>query len=86
MIKCFLLGIGILFCTEQNVNVKCVDDNLKTLLAVGTPTVPALNHAVAKCIISKEGCCSWHGGVSHYNQDEHVYICWDGTTSPTCRK
>jgi len=85
MIKCFLLSIGILLCTEQNVDVKCVDENLDFLLAVGTRTPAALNLAVAECLIDASGCCSWRGGVLTYSQDDRSITCHDGTQSPTCR-
>lgn len=32
---------------------------------------------------AKQGCCSWHGGVSHCG-DNGRYVCNDGTYSPSC--
>ena len=33
---------------------------------------------------ANQGCCSWHGGISHCG-DNGYYICEDGTQSPSCR-
>lgn len=32
---------------------------------------------------NEQGCCSYHGGVSYCQYDNHV-ICKDGTISPSC--
>lgn len=34
-------------------------------------------------IYAKQGCCSWHGGVSHCGSNGR-YVCNDGTYSPSC--
>lgn len=34
--------------------------------------------------ISKSGCCSWHGGVSHCDDKSGKYVCNDGSYSPSC--
>ena len=40
------------------------------------------------CVIlyanASQGCCSWHGGISHCGANGY-YICNDGTQSPSCR-
>lgn len=33
---------------------------------------------------ARRGCCSHHGGVSHCNTSIGMYVCNDGTVSPTC--
>lgn len=33
-------------------------------------------------INAQQGCCSWHGGISHCSNGR--YVCNDGTYSPTC--
>jgi len=35
-------------------------------------------------ILAKQGCCSWHGGVSHCDTSVGRYVCNDGTYSPSC--
>ena len=34
-------------------------------------------------VYAAQGCCSWHGGISHCGNNGY-YICNDGTQSPSC--
>lgn len=33
---------------------------------------------------AKQGCCSWHGGVSHCDTSSGRQVCNDGSYSPSC--
>lgn len=35
-------------------------------------------------VLARQGCCSWHGGVSHCDTSVGRYVCNDGTYSPSC--
>lgn len=77
--------MNILFCTEQNVSIKCLDENLLMYLGAASTTNAAISMAVTSCLIPSRGCCSWRGGVDHYDYDQEVFICHDMSESPTCR-
>jgi hypothetical protein len=34
--------------------------------------------------LARQGCCSWHGGVSYCDTSIGIYVCRDGTHSPSC--
>ncbi len=42
--------------------------------------VPLLSSPVS----AQQGCCSWHGGISHCDSSVGRYVCSDGTYSPSC--
>lgn len=86
MIRCYFLALGLLFCTEKNVDVKCIEDTLThTILRDSNNVENVINYAVERCLIDISGCCSWHGGVLTYNQDDRTAVCRDGTLSPSCK-
>ncbi|TXI31546.1 MAG: hypothetical protein E6Q58_05020 [Niabella sp.] len=35
-------------------------------------------------VLAKQGCCSWHGGVSSCDSSVGRYVCNDGSYSPSC--
>lgn len=35
-------------------------------------------------VYAQQGCCSWHGGIDYCDTSMGVYVCNDGTYSPTC--
>lgn len=39
---------------------------------------------IASSVNAKQGCCSWHGGVSYCDTSVGRYVCSDGTYSPSC--
>jgi len=74
-----------LLCSELPINVDCFDEALKVNLNKPMRFNLALNLAATECLIDSKGCCSWHGGIDFYDENKEVFICKDGTESPTCR-
>ena len=35
-------------------------------------------------VLAQQGCCSWHGGISHCDASVGRYVCQEGTYSPSC--
>ena len=85
MIKCFLLAMGIIFCSDKPVDVKCLNTQLDFYVALNRHIQGSVNLAVNECLLDASGCCAWHGGIDHYDNDQAVFICNDGTESPTCK-
>lgn len=86
MIKCFWLALGFMFCTDSNIDVRCMETELLWLTQAHVYIYKGIDEAASQCLMTGQGCCSWHGGIDHFSQDEGVYVCVDGTDSKTCRR
>ena len=89
IVKCvYSLTFGLAICHPKPLDLSCIDDQIDMLLTeeIYRSMETVVNKATEVCIIQTQGCCSWHGGIDHYDRDQRLFVCHDGTESKTCGK
>ena len=77
MFKCFFV-LGLFVCTDNLVDVKCVENALKGWERDVQLTPSLLNSVVEECDVDNRGCCSWHEGVNTCDNLTGKWTCNDG--------
>ena len=85
MFKCFVTAAAIVLCTDKPINLTCFDEFIAEYMSRPYRPELAINFAAHECTVDGQGCCSFHGGISYYDEAQGVFICRDGSESKTCK-
>ena len=77
--KCFVVST-MLMCTDKPIDATCMEAALNEYKGAMNTEI-AINLAASECVNDGSGCCSWHGGVAFFDNNQGIFVCNDGWES-----